>query len=194
MRSGELPAYLSLNQLLNGILSHSWCYSVQIWPISQKFNLCVTDGPTDTPSYRDTRTHLKTTKTKPGRNSMVAPTHQNDLPQPWSLYGRNYLVSFRRWGIGVRRRPWLIQRGTCRPARGFDMFEPCSRFLRPNSPRVSRNGNRVKRASEGFLWCPVPRFYGPAERQNALEWSPPHRGDRWRGDGEGGRVSGWTNS
>ena len=65
MRSGELPAYLSLNQLLNGILSHSWCYSVQIWPISQKFNSCVTDGRadrptdgrtdrrTDTPSYRD---------------------------------------------------------------------------------------------------------------------------------------------
>ena len=40
---GELPAYLSLNRLLNGILSYSWCYFVQFRPISQKFNSCVTD-------------------------------------------------------------------------------------------------------------------------------------------------------
>ena len=77
--SGELPAFLSLNRLLNGILSYSWCYFVRIRPISQKFNSCVTDGRTDrrtdrrtdgptdgrtdgrtdTPSYRDARTHLK---------------------------------------------------------------------------------------------------------------------------------------
>ena len=65
--SGELPAYLSLNSLLNGILSCSWCYFVRIRPISQKFNSFVTDqrtdgrtdGRTDTPSYRDARTHLK---------------------------------------------------------------------------------------------------------------------------------------
>ena len=53
--SGELPAYLSLNRLLNGILSYSYSYFVQIQPISQKFNSCVTDGPTDRPAHR--RTH-----------------------------------------------------------------------------------------------------------------------------------------
>ena len=44
------PTYLSLNCLLNGIFSHSWCYFVQIWPMSQKFNSCVTDGLTDGPT------------------------------------------------------------------------------------------------------------------------------------------------
>ena len=70
MRSRWLLAYLSLNRLLNGILSCSWCYFVQIQLISQKFNSCVTDRPTDRrmdrrtdgrtdiPSYRDARTHL----------------------------------------------------------------------------------------------------------------------------------------
>ena len=38
--SDELSAYLSLFSLLNGILSYSWCYFVQIWSISQKFNSC----------------------------------------------------------------------------------------------------------------------------------------------------------
>ena len=57
MRSGELPAYLSLNRLLNGILSYSWCYFVQIRPISQKFNLCVTDRRTDGPTDRPTDGH-----------------------------------------------------------------------------------------------------------------------------------------
>ena len=47
MRSGNLPAYLSLNRLLNGIVSCSRCYFVQIQPISKKFNSSVTDGPTD---------------------------------------------------------------------------------------------------------------------------------------------------
>ena len=65
MRSRELPAYLSLNRLFNGILSYFWCYFVQIRPNSQKFNSCVTegrtDGQTDIPFYRDARTHLKTT-------------------------------------------------------------------------------------------------------------------------------------
>ena len=35
---------------------------IQIWsrnPISQNFNSCVTDGRTDTPSFRDARTHLR---------------------------------------------------------------------------------------------------------------------------------------
>ena len=67
MRSGDLPAYLSLNCLLNGIVSCSQCYFVQIQPISQKFYSCVTDGPTDEPTdgptdtsfYTDARTHLK---------------------------------------------------------------------------------------------------------------------------------------
>ena len=71
MHSRELPAYLSLNRLLNGILSYSWCYFVQICPISWRFNSCVTDGPTDEqtdgptdrrtdiPSYRDARTLLE---------------------------------------------------------------------------------------------------------------------------------------
>ena len=39
------------------------CYFVQIQPgnlISQKFNSCLTDGRTDTPTYRDARTHLIT--------------------------------------------------------------------------------------------------------------------------------------
>ena len=61
MRSGDLPAYLSLNCFLNGIVSCSRCYFVRIQPISQKFNLCVTDRPTDRrtdkASYRDARTH-----------------------------------------------------------------------------------------------------------------------------------------
>ena len=47
MRSGDLLAYLSLNRLLNGVLSCSQCYFVRFRPISQKFNSCVTDGPTD---------------------------------------------------------------------------------------------------------------------------------------------------
>ena len=36
-------AYLSLNRLLNGILSCSRCYFVQFQSISQKFNSCVTE-------------------------------------------------------------------------------------------------------------------------------------------------------
>ena len=61
MRSRWLLVYLSLNRLLNSILSCSWCYFVKIQLISQKFNVCDgrTDGRTDIPSYRDARTHLK---------------------------------------------------------------------------------------------------------------------------------------
>ena len=67
MRSGDLLSYLSMNCLLNGVLSCSRCYFVRIQSISQKFNSCVTDrrtdGPTDgrtnIPSYRDASTHLK---------------------------------------------------------------------------------------------------------------------------------------
>ena len=57
--SGELPAYLSLNGLLNGKRSYSGCYFVQFWPISQKFNSCDqrTDQRTDIPSYA--RAHQK---------------------------------------------------------------------------------------------------------------------------------------
>ena len=67
MRSGDLPAYLSLNRLLNGTVSCSRCYFVQIRPISQKFNSCVTHQPTDGRTnllieFRDARTHLKITK------------------------------------------------------------------------------------------------------------------------------------
>ena len=43
---------------------------VQIWPITQKFNSCVTDRRrdrrTDTPFYRDARTHLKIQAEKQG--------------------------------------------------------------------------------------------------------------------------------
>ena len=46
-RSGDLPVYLFLNCLLNGIGSCSWCYFVHIQPISQIFNLCVTDRRTN---------------------------------------------------------------------------------------------------------------------------------------------------
>ena len=67
MRSGDLPAYLSLNRFLNGIFTGSPCYFVRIQLIFRKFNSCVTDGPTDgrtdgrtdTPSYIDAITHLK---------------------------------------------------------------------------------------------------------------------------------------
>ena len=55
MRSGDLLSYLSMNCLLNGVLSCSRCYFVRIKSISQKFILCVTDGRT---SYKDARTHL----------------------------------------------------------------------------------------------------------------------------------------
>ena len=50
---------------LNGKLSYSWCFFVQIQPISQKFNSCVMNRPTNwqtneqTPFYRDAKTHLK---------------------------------------------------------------------------------------------------------------------------------------
>ena len=47
MRSGELPAYLSLNCLCNGVISCSLCHFVQTQSISWEFNLCVTDRPTD---------------------------------------------------------------------------------------------------------------------------------------------------
>ena len=47
MRSGDLPAYLSLNCLFNGVVSCSWWYFVQIQFISQKFNSLGTDGRTD---------------------------------------------------------------------------------------------------------------------------------------------------
>ena len=57
MRSGKLPMNLSLNSLLNGILSYSWCYFVQIWPISQKFNSYVMDRPTDRPTEQLTDGH-----------------------------------------------------------------------------------------------------------------------------------------
>ena len=67
MRSGDLLACVSLNCLLNRVVSCSWYYFAQIQPISQKFISCVTDrrtngrtdGRTDTPSDRDARTHLK---------------------------------------------------------------------------------------------------------------------------------------
>ena len=47
------PTHLSLNRLLNGIVSCSWCYFVQ--PIFQKFHSHVTDGRTD-PLMRE---HIK---------------------------------------------------------------------------------------------------------------------------------------
>ena len=57
MRSGDLLAYLYLNGLSIGIVSCFKCYFVQIQPgnlISQKFNSCVTDGPTDGRTDRHT--------------------------------------------------------------------------------------------------------------------------------------------
>ena len=66
MRSCNLHVCMILNCLSYGMVLCSWCYFVRIQsgnPISRKFNWCVTDGPTngrtDTPSYRDARTHLK---------------------------------------------------------------------------------------------------------------------------------------
>ena len=50
MRSGGMPAYLSLNRLSNGIVLCSCCYFVHIRPTSQKFNSCVTYGRTDGPT------------------------------------------------------------------------------------------------------------------------------------------------
>ena len=49
--SGDLPAYLSLNHLLIGILSCSWCYFVQIQLIFRILNVTDrrTDGRTDEP-------------------------------------------------------------------------------------------------------------------------------------------------
>ena len=55
MRSGDLLAYLSLNRLLNGVLSCSRFYFVRIQSISQKFNSCVSDGRTD--GRTDGQTH-----------------------------------------------------------------------------------------------------------------------------------------
>ena len=49
MRFGDLKC------LVNGTVSCSWCYFVQIQPISHKFNSCVvrlTNRRTDTPAYR----------------------------------------------------------------------------------------------------------------------------------------------
>ena len=64
MRSGDQPVYLSINRFLNVIVSCAWCSFVQIQSISQKFNSCVTnlrtDGQTNTPSFRDAKTHLQT--------------------------------------------------------------------------------------------------------------------------------------
>ena len=47
MRSGDPPLYLSLNCLLNDIVSCPCCYFAQIQPISEKFNSFVTDGRTN---------------------------------------------------------------------------------------------------------------------------------------------------
>ena len=84
-QSSDIRCVLTIcpNYLLNGIVSCSRCYYVQIQPISQEFNWLVTDGRTDEPmdgwtgrtegqtdgrtdgkcpdtlSYRDARTHLK---------------------------------------------------------------------------------------------------------------------------------------
>ena len=54
MRSGDLPAYLSLNCLFNDIFSCSRCDFVRIQTIAQKFNLCVRqiDGRTDRRTHR----------------------------------------------------------------------------------------------------------------------------------------------
>ena len=83
MRFDDLPAYLSLNRLLNGIDSTPGAVLFLIKPISQKSNSCVTDRPTDgptdgrtdgrtdTPSYRDARTHLKTRQTENVLRSML---------------------------------------------------------------------------------------------------------------------------
>ena len=63
MRSGDLPAYLSLNCVSNGIFVLSRWSFVQFRPNFQKFNLCVTyrrtDGRTDwrTDRRTDGRTH-----------------------------------------------------------------------------------------------------------------------------------------
>ena len=57
MRSGGLLSYLSMNCLLNGVLSYSQCYFVRIQSISQKFNSCVTDGRTDGPTDGPTDRH-----------------------------------------------------------------------------------------------------------------------------------------
>ena len=67
MLSSDLPAYLSLNCIFNGIVLCSWCCFVLIQPIFQKFNSFVTDvrkdrrtdRRTDTFSYRDAKTHQK---------------------------------------------------------------------------------------------------------------------------------------
>ena len=64
MRARDLLAYLSLHCFSNGqMFLVLFCSNLVQKSISQKFNLCVTDGPTDgrtdSPSYRDARTHLK---------------------------------------------------------------------------------------------------------------------------------------
>ena len=107
MRSGELPAYLSLSCLLNGIVSCSWCYFVQIQPISPKFNSC--DLRTDKPSYRNARTHLiillaklRDERTKTSIRQYVVST-QNlfrllKSPSAWTQSGR-CLGQCSKWGI-----------------------------------------------------------------------------------------------
>ena len=60
-RSARVLVSEILNRLLNVIVSCSWPIFAQIQPISQKFNLSVTDLRTDRPrdtSYRDARTRI----------------------------------------------------------------------------------------------------------------------------------------
>ena len=75
MRSGKLPANLSLNSLSNGKVLCSLCYFIQIQPGLQitirflknptwmwqtdQWTYGRTYEPTDTPSFRNVRTHLK---------------------------------------------------------------------------------------------------------------------------------------
>ena len=83
------------------LVTCSRCYFVQIQPISQKFNSCLTDGRTDASSHRDSRTHLKKDTSCCNAASMVLSVKRWwTLSNFWRKKG-NLVLRFSSPGLGI---------------------------------------------------------------------------------------------
>ena len=121
MRSGHLPAYLSVNCPSSGVVSCSLCFFFYLIPIRnhifQKFNSCVTyqrtDRRTDTPSYRDARTYLLRNRWKWGGTGGLEGVIGRWCPKGKLWSERNMIMEkkeavMRIWGLCHPFSPWHL--------------------------------------------------------------------------------------
>ena len=135
--AGSSPENASVVRTLFDLLGN---YFVRIRPISRKFNSCVTDRRTDTPSYRDARTHLKNLsiysiphrhgiELKYSNKNTFSPSHPPFFLPLFMLsilskYFRGWIIlqfSISRWNFGIRLRLNRKKRSKYKAELGFTL-------------------------------------------------------------------------